>query len=1336
MLNYSAIIQAIIKQYKKHTKYVFSLLLLSVFVASFVSSALTKPAISMTNEMDSQLALQFTPSLNSKLMSLKGAAGSLETIDVPYSESIFKNYMSDTAGKITNDLYLGVATRFHLFAFDTVTINVHCNGNIITPNLVSQANYGTNQIRGDGVNDNEISIVTNSFSGNYNTIDNYMLFGSGMNVSYSNGTYSLNGNTINTPNVYKVTSNFIDISAQKAYYTKLSKDLSELTSSTNDFKYSRETPNNPSITIKNESADSAKIINLTAKELLTYNNGNLHNNTFQINTSSVSPIIINVDMAGYGSDVTIPFELLLYVNNTQIPISEANVANGTNILWNFYDSSASNKNYTGKITTAKAFKGCILAPNASVETLSNIDGNIIANTIKTGGESHNVMFMTPYTKTPPIGTDGGDDPPQTALIVKKTWNNCTAPGDIFFDLYRSHTQTTDGSIPADAVKISQNDWCGASASWQSSKNVDASENGNPWYYYAKEISVNAGGANAISNYDVTYSGNGSTSSDTITITIINTPKGTSPPPDEKINIEVTKQWNMSESHPTYIAYSLYRSKTYQSSGLPNDRQSVYGNYQYIGNNDSFHATHSNLDKYDSTDSQPWYYYVEETAVEANDGSQGKLNEYNATYTNNGLNNSGTITITNTPNNASPPPEEKITINVNKIWSDGNENHNNEIMVYLKESSDNINWHNYSEQYIILSIETNWQGSFTDIPKNDKYYRVEEIGALGYTPSYSKDSIKASDASETENITITNTKQTASLTIKKIWQGVESNDLSHDVKNVVVSVYRNKVSPTISLAPMKSVSPFSLMSGKLLKSGNDTFTSYETKYLSNGNLANNGDTEVSYFLGDYAGKTVSSVHIEFNQSIDQNVYIMFGESDGNNLSNYNGYFTQIYNNSNALDWNGNGKQIQSNTYLLITDNSKRTDIAVTKAEITFTGGGGGNMNLQMQFNWLDSSGNTTSSLSDNVQFQLYYADKGITDLNQLTDDKKATNIQNNLITLGSGQYTWNNLPIENGKAYYVKELTTGDWTTSYSNNGMNQSGTIVINNRVNSSGGGGSGGGSSDGDPVTFGERTARSDYGYDVWGRSNLIVYDLSEYIGRKVIGIDIVIDNNTNGVWGYLGSGSFVQKSSQYLNNGKTNLNSAMTISNDSCLFVFPEISTVKSLTLYLEPDGSGGTTTTTTTTSATTTATSTTTTTTAAPLQQPGGRELPPNCEFVDSVTLDAGNSWQYTLSDLDLYADNKLYEYYIIETNINLNSGAANTYRIYGYSLNEGLALLPNGTNELSVTNIYNTSGFIMPSTGGVGADVYYHTGFIMMIASGGIYITFAFIRKRRSLMSLKE
>lgn len=58
------------------------------------------------------------------------------------------------------------------------------------------------------------------------------------------------------------------------------------------------------------------------------------------------------------------------------------------MLWNFYDSTASDKLATGVISVDRPFQGSILAPAAEIDANQNIDGNIIANKVNVKAETH------------------------------------------------------------------------------------------------------------------------------------------------------------------------------------------------------------------------------------------------------------------------------------------------------------------------------------------------------------------------------------------------------------------------------------------------------------------------------------------------------------------------------------------------------------------------------------------------------------------------------------------------------------------------------------------------------------------------------------------------------------------------------------------------------------------------------------------------------------------------------------------------------------------------------------------------------------------------------------
>ena len=109
MLNYSAIIRTIINQYKRRKKYIFSFLLLSIIVVSAITSMLTKPAISMTNELfDQFIHLQNVKSTDIT----DDSSDVIPTIDNNYTDSIFRNYIPKNPQRKWNYLVSVPKARF------------------------------------------------------------------------------------------------------------------------------------------------------------------------------------------------------------------------------------------------------------------------------------------------------------------------------------------------------------------------------------------------------------------------------------------------------------------------------------------------------------------------------------------------------------------------------------------------------------------------------------------------------------------------------------------------------------------------------------------------------------------------------------------------------------------------------------------------------------------------------------------------------------------------------------------------------------------------------------------------------------------------------------------------------------------------------------------------------------------------------------------------------------------------------------------------------------------------------------------------------------------------
>ncbi|MGV7331561.1 collagen-binding domain-containing protein, partial [Mycobacterium kansasii] len=76
--------------------------------------------------------------------------------------------------------------------------------------------------------------------------------------------------------------------------------------------------------------------------------------------------IINVDTGGQ-SDYTIKSQIkIIYSDGTERNNQETEDFGDNHLLWNFYDSTASDKQYGGTINVNAPFQGSVLAPSATV----------------------------------------------------------------------------------------------------------------------------------------------------------------------------------------------------------------------------------------------------------------------------------------------------------------------------------------------------------------------------------------------------------------------------------------------------------------------------------------------------------------------------------------------------------------------------------------------------------------------------------------------------------------------------------------------------------------------------------------------------------------------------------------------------------------------------------------------------------------------------------------------------------------------------------------------------------------------------------------------------------
>lgn len=698
MQNYSYKVKNILKRHKNHTRYIIVFFLLSAFVVSFVCSALMKPAVSMTNndyldenayESEDLSNISFDMEDNPTL--LANATDGYPITSGKYEESDWY-----TGGS------LGIAGDFHMFAFDQLILNQHLNGNFATPNLYL-AGGATAIGPNNDIKERMLSVVSNSIGliGVY--LDDYD-DGNGGGNKYKSAQIKFSdlyvpssctitqfypsqtdlfdlspmkkyeavndegnklvgyGNVINESTsrgfslkkingqcyIQHAGSDYIDFSSYKTKYQQMSNSYSKLQSNV-EF-------NNGNINLPDSSVQAQNILNITASD---FNSINQHFSISGIDWSdgqyqNNQTLVINVDLAGqtdfaFNKDVKYS-----YKGSTNLILNggEDSLYKGTNILWNFYDSSETDGVYKGKIHNTKTINGQFLAPGADVKLDVTFNGNAIANKIVINQESHRADYLGAVITENKI-----------SVTAKKEWldNGSESHSAVMVNLYQSTKPRLSGddilsnsALYKENVALNEgNNW---QHQWENLPNHDS--DGNTYYYYIVET-------NKLIDYGTAYLNNGvGKSNGTITV------KNYKP---EYTELTVEKKWfdrnGNSISSPTdEIEFKLYQS-TFNASEKPGDAE-LYPNetdaIHKLNSSNNWSTTIGNLPPVNEK-GENLYYYVEETSVE----------NYKATYEKNG----NTITIKNKKNDGG--------LEINKQWVDKDGNPTsptvNNITVNLKRA---------------------------------------------------------------------------------------------------------------------------------------------------------------------------------------------------------------------------------------------------------------------------------------------------------------------------------------------------------------------------------------------------------------------------------------------------------------------------------------------------------------------------------------------------------------------------------------------------------------------------------------------------------------------------
>ncbi|MBR6624301.1 MAG: Cna B-type domain-containing protein, partial [Ruminococcus sp.] len=463
----------------------------------------------------------------------------VEGSDITIYDKEYSNY-----GLFNTTMPLGLANNFHLFAFESLDIGAHCNGNFAAPKVNVPGNWGTSQLKGSG---GDLTVITEEIVSMSPVTDTNILFVPEkyeVKVTSGNGeTLVEKGNPINngdmvyindhkitfnaTPSyIYKVSEDFIDFAKEQQSYISFANELRDpavwniknpigkdnMLKGASQLTGSYNLNNEYVIAITDEQKEGPCVLNINVKDIVE---GNGPFNGFVIDNIGDEPLVINMDLAGYGSEYSQSFSMKFKKNGEDLNNLEESIYGGTSILWNYYDSSnETDGTFSGNILLQNTVIGSVLAPKALVSAGSNVDGTIIANVIKTSAETHRSDFLSP-----------------SGLTVQKTWsdgNNQHLTGSVEVQLYSANVPDADifkfddeeyaASIGlqkyGEPVKLSsENGW---RHNWGNLLNASSEDEGRePFFYYAKEVSLDG---YAISSY---VNGNGVKGTGVITLS--NTP---------------------------------------------------------------------------------------------------------------------------------------------------------------------------------------------------------------------------------------------------------------------------------------------------------------------------------------------------------------------------------------------------------------------------------------------------------------------------------------------------------------------------------------------------------------------------------------------------------------------------------------------------------------------------------------------------------------------------------------------------------------------------------------------------------------------------------------------
>lgn len=300
---------------------------------------------------------------------------------------------------------LGVLANFGLVGFESIHGNTHTNSNVATETFYANSvTFGTNNLAEPEVSYIGTKVVGGATvnmkdgGGKYN--GSSVVLGSGNKVEVlgdnpdSKRQVRVDGDhfDINGPSnaqeqkqsIYQEQAGqkYLDLASLQSQMGSVSGELASMGASGTTVDFSDQ--NNQKITVDADAKVS--VAKLTAADLNKWGGPRRIQVTGDYDTSVKRLIVIDIDAQG-ASSITIP-KVEVKGGST----GEVSTWANTNVIYNVYDSTVAGGRYSGTVTNSDATYGVILAPYGTVDSKSNVNGQIIANEIIVNAEFHRDSF--------------------------------------------------------------------------------------------------------------------------------------------------------------------------------------------------------------------------------------------------------------------------------------------------------------------------------------------------------------------------------------------------------------------------------------------------------------------------------------------------------------------------------------------------------------------------------------------------------------------------------------------------------------------------------------------------------------------------------------------------------------------------------------------------------------------------------------------------------------------------------------------------------------------------------------------------------------------------------